>query len=331
LLRLARLRFDQAGLAAEAYAGTPVELHEVLRFAPAQPHLPTVHLDRALNVMRPRDRAAVAEFTSRFAGRVGGLVAHDKPEMADNTDELVAALTELGRHAESTPGAPWFFLEYAASLDPEWFAELARRIRDVPKVSVCVDIGHVGIAQARRSFRWRHPQLDLAALQPQDPRLPELVDDVQQAVEAALPAVLELTGALGEIGKPAHFHLHDGHPLISGLSDHFSFLTLLPVPLPAHDGAYSLPPMYGPDGLRAILDRALDAFGRSRVSLTLEIHQAEGRLPLGDGASLFGHWPDTTNAERCNYWLSVLVQNAVLARSFLRAREDQALRLSSTG
>jgi len=38
----------------------------------------------------------------------------------------------------------------------------------------------------------------------------------------------------------------------------------------------------------------------------------EGRLPLGDAAFLFPNWPDTTDAERMNYWLNVLSENALL-------------------
>jgi hypothetical protein len=54
------------------------------------------------------------------------------------------------------------------------------------------------------------------------------------------------------------------------------------------------------------------------ASLTLEIHQAEGRLPLGDAARLFRHWLDLTNAERMNYWLSVLAENTVLLSTALQ-------------
>jgi hypothetical protein len=317
LLRLARLRFDQVGLAAEVYAGTPDELERMLQFAPAAPRLPMVHLDRGLDMLRPQGRDAVKIFMSRFAGRVGGLVVHDKPEMARHTDALVQAMTELGRHAASTAGAPWLFLEYAAGLELDWFAELAQRLRDVPAVSLCVDIGHVGVSEARRNFRQHHPQLDLTALHREDERLPELVDLVQESVAGALPAVLELTRRLGGVAKPVHYHLHDGHPLVPGLADHFSFLTQLPVPFPLKNGRYSLPPMYGPRGLAAILDAAMQGLGRTGVSFTLEIHQAEGQLPLDDAADLFRHWADTTNAQRTNYWLSVLVQNAILARSAL--------------
>jgi hypothetical protein len=69
--------------------------------------------------------------------------------------------------------------------------------------------------------------------------------------------------------------------------------------------------MYGPDGLAAIVSAASGTCPDG-VSFTLEIHQVEGRLPLGDAAGLFPHWRDTTNAERMNYWLSVLSDNALL-------------------
>jgi hypothetical protein len=42
------------------------------------------------------------------------------------------------------------------------------------------------------------------------------------------------------------------------------------------------------------------------------MHQVEGRLPLGDAAFLFPNWPDTTDAERMNYWLNVLSENVLL-------------------
>ena len=149
-------------------------------------------------------------------------------------------------------------------------------------------------------------------------RLPDLVADVQSAVASALPALLGLTRSLGRIGAPLHFHLHDGHPLVPGLSDHFSFLMRLPIPFD-HEGRRSLTPMYGPPGLSRIVRTAIDACGADRVSFTLEIHQAEGRLPLADAAGLFPHWRDLTNAERMNYWLSVLAENGVLATGAVEA------------
>jgi len=158
-------------------------------------------------------------------------------------------------------------------------------------------------------------------LNPGDARLPQLADDVQAAVASALPAVLELTRSLGRVGKPFHVHLHDGHPLIPGLSDHFSFLTQVPVPFD-HHGRRSLDPLYGPAGLAAIVRATVDAGGRG-ASLTLEIHQAEGRRPLGDAAGLFGHWRDRTNAERMNHWLAVLAENALLVRCALEPGQQR--------
>ncbi len=85
----------------------------------------------------------------------------------------------------------------------------------------------------------------------------------------------------------------------------------------SHGSRRSLSPMYGPAGLAAIVQASIEACGAEQASLTLEIHQAEGRLPLGDASALFRHWRDLTNAERMNYWLSVLAQNNMLVTSFL--------------
>jgi hypothetical protein len=317
LLRLARLRFAEAGLAAEVYADTPSQLETVLRFVPPESRPPMVHLNRAVNLLRERDRESVEDFASLFRGRVSGFVVHDQREMATKIDDLVAAMRDLESRLTSRPDAPYVFLEYAAGLDTATFVEIARRLRDAERVSVCIDIGHVGIEEARRSFASWHPGLDLLRLTPQDARLPELVGDVQAAVALALPAVLEMTSAVGAIGKPVHFHLHDGHPISPGLSDHFGFLTRVAIPFD-YEGRRSLDPMYGPGGLDRIVRAVVRHCAAGQASLTLEIHQAEGRLPLGDAVRLFRHWQDLTNAERMNYWLSVLSENNVLVSSALR-------------
>jgi len=187
---------------------------------------------------------------------------------------------------------------------------VAERLRAAGRVSCCIDVGHIGIRQASAVFWLRHPGLGLGHLGPDDDRLPDLIDDVQDAVRSCLPTVLEVIRSLGQIGKPVHFHLHDGHPLIPGLSDHFSFLTRLPVPF-SYEGRRSLGTMYGPTGLAAIVSAAVEACPQG-ASFTAEVHQAEGRLPLADAARLFPHWRDLTNAERMNYWLSVLSENTML-------------------
>ena len=107
----------------------------------------------------------------------------------------------------------------------------------------------------------------------------------------AVRDVLDVIRSIGSVGKHLHFHLHDGHPLIPGLADHFSFLIRLPIPF-SYQGRRSLSMMYGPGGLA--VRRVGGHRGRppAGVSFTLEIHQVEGRLPLADAAPLFSHWRD---------------------------------------
>jgi hypothetical protein len=311
LLRLAGLRFAQTGLAAEVYADTPGELDHVLKFVPPHPRLPMVHLNRNTNLLHERSRALVADFAGRFAGRVAGLVVHDKREMGAQTDRLLTVTRELNARLCERPGGPVVYLEYAAGLEPGWFVEVAERLQEAERVSCCIDIGHIGIRQAAARFAQRHPGLSLRDLSPGDGRLPDLIADVQAAVADAAADLLDVIRSIGRLGKHVHFHLHDGHPLIPGLADHFSFLARLPIPF-SYQGRESLTMMYGPGGLASIASAAIGACPPQAVSFTLEIHQVEGRLPLADAASLFPHWTDTTNAERMNYWLSVLSDNGML-------------------
>ena len=303
LLRLAARRFAEAGMPAEVYADTPDDLERLLRYVPEHETLPVVHLHRAVNLLDPAGRATVDTFAARFAGRLAGIVVHDRPSMRDRTAEVVDALRDVGRPRPDQPGRPVVFLEYATGFGPAWYADLAVRIADVELASVCIDVGHVGIEVGRQALAG----VELATLTPQSAAA------VQDATRAALPVVLDLVRAIGPLGKTLHLHLHDGHPLIPGLADHFSFLTRVPVPF-AVDGRRSLDPMYGPAGLAEILRVTTQACGTGQASFTLEIHQVEGRLPVPD-TDLFGHWRDLTNAERMNYRLAVLADNHLLARA----------------
>src|SRR6266550_4786867 len=148
LLRLAELRFAQMGTAAEVYADTPDQLEHVLRFVPPHPRLPVVHLSRGVNVLHGRDRALVREFADRFAGRVAGLVVHDKREMGAQTDRLLAGMRELNGRLCQRPGSPLVFLEYAAGRDRRWFIEGAERLQAPERVSCCMTVGTIGLGQA---------------------------------------------------------------------------------------------------------------------------------------------------------------------------------------
>ena len=227
------------GVAAEVYADTPGELEHVLRFVPPHPRLPVVHLNRNTNLLHEQSRDLVVEFAGRFAGRVAGLVVHDKREMGAQTDRLLTVMRELNARLCERPGGPAVFLEYAAGLEPGWFVEVAERLQEAERVSCCIDIGHIGIRQAAARFAHRHPGLSLRDLSPGDGRLPDLVADVQAAVADAAADLLDVTRSIGRLGKHVHFHLHDGHPLIPGLADHFSFLARLPIPF-SYQGRESL-------------------------------------------------------------------------------------------
>jgi hypothetical protein len=318
LLQLAKLRFTQAGLGVEVYADSPDELEHLLELAPSHEFLPMVHLSREINLLHEQDCSIVETFAARFAKRVAGFVVHDNAEMGQQTNRLVEVLREVGARLERGKGSPSIFLEYAVGLEPEWFIEVAERVRDVARVSCCIDVGHVGIKQACASFVRQHPGLELSTLSAEDDRLPALVEDVQRAIGTALPTVLEMTRSLGALGKLLHVHLHDGHPLFRSLSDHFSFLIRVPIPF-SYEGRRSLSTLYGPSGLKKIVSSAVGACCPGGVSFTLEIHQAAGRLPLADAAGLFHHWKNVTNGERMNYWLSVLSENALLVDEFVRS------------
>ena len=296
LLELAGLRFAQAGLAAEVYADTPGELEHVLRFVPPHPHLPVVHLNRGLDILHERGRAAVREFAGRFAGRIAGLVVHDKREMTEQTDRLLAVLRELNARLRERPDGPFFFLEYAAGLEPGWFVELAEKLQDAERVSCCIDIGHLGNRQASARFARSHPGLNLVDLNPGDGRLPDLAADVQDAVHSALGDVLDVTRAIGRLGKHVHFHLHDGHPLIPGLADHFSLLTRLPIPF-SYQGRRSLSMMYKPGGLAAIVPAAIAAAAcrKSRSRWRSTRSKAGSRSPTPHRCFLTGGTPPMRN------------------------------------
>jgi hypothetical protein len=316
LLQLAGLRFAEAGMQAELYADTPEQLESGLRFVPPHPALPTAHLSRYINLLRDDGQRQVQAFARQFAGRLRGVVVHDQPGMDGRVPEVVTAMRNAT--AGRSPDTPLVFLEYAAGMEPERFTDLARQLADVEGASVCVDIGHVGIRESRRRLEATHPGLDLATLSRDGAAAPGLVADVQAAARSSVDVVLEMIEAIGQVGKPAHFHLHDGHPLIPGLSDHFSFLTRVPVPF-TWEGRSSLAPMYGLCGLDQVLAAIVGHCAPGGSSATLEIHQSEGRLPLANAAGLFGHWTDLTNAERMNYRLSVLAGNHLIATTMLGA------------
>jgi phosphoglucan,water dikinase len=314
LLSLAQLRFRQAGLGAEYYAETTEELEHLLKFRPSDEAPAIVHLARGIDLFRDEDRRRVTDFSGRFRGRIYGMVLHDQKEIIDRIDDYAALLGDLEKDMKKD--ACYLFIEYASGLAPETFIELFEKIRELARVSCCIDTGHLGLHCAHAFFAAHHPGRDMFSIKPDDPSLSLFIKDIQAAVESALDEVLSLIRMLAAIGKPLHFHLHDGHPLsVSSpfrVSDHLSFFEQIPIPF-EHGGKNLLAPLFGPSGLSRIVDEALK-IGKEKVSFTIEIHPSGARLPLGDAAHLFGRWKDNGNAERMNNWLSVIAANSRLVQ-----------------
>jgi hypothetical protein len=316
LLRLAQKRLGEAGLGAELYPGSPEHLAGLLRFRPER--LPcTAHLPRDIDLLQARDRRRVEEFARTAAGQLYGLVVHDRLELAEAPERAVEAFRDIDRALKGIPDAPPVFVEYAAGLEPDAFAELFEAGFEARRVSAAIDVGHVGIAAIRSSYRRRHPEQDACALRPDSPGLGEHIEDLQDSVAQALPTVTGLIRRLARLGKPLHFHLHDGHPLSTlsrfGVSDHLGFLQAIRLPFP-YRGRHLIEGMFGLAGLQRILTTAVTGLEPAKLSFTLEMHPQPGRTPLREHAELFGHWRDRSNAEAMNYWLDLLLDNAALVR-----------------
>lgn len=318
LLRLAQTRLGQAGLGGEFYPGSPEHLQRLLEYRPQS--LPcTAHLPRNINLLRQSGRADLMDFARVAAGRLHGLVLHDQLEFCQRPEQTLNAFQELDRLLSGITHAPVVFVEYAAGLEPDFFASLFERSQELCKLSATIDVGHVGIYVCRSTYRQQNPHEDVCALRPDSPGLRQKIDAIQQAASSALPAVVGLIARLAELEKPLHFHLHDGHPLSTlsrfGVSDHLSFLQQIHLPF-AYRGRNSVKGMFGVSGLHEIINTATGN-NATPVSFSLEMHPVEGRTPLEGNAQLFSHWRDTSNAERMNYWLDMIENNATLVREAL--------------
>ncbi len=315
LLRLAQVRFEEAGLGAELYPVSPDQLRQQLAFRPAGRPC-TAHLPRSLNLLRPEARDHVLVFAAVGARSVEGLIVHDHAQFGDRPDEVAAAFHDMDRRLAEIPNGPRLFVEYAAGLEPDVFAALFERTQDLRHVSACVDVSHVGIQVCRTAYGRTFPGVDVCSLK-HAPDLAARLDGIQAAVREALPAVVALVQRLARLGKPLHFHLHDGHPLSTlsryGVSDHLGFLQEIRLPV-AYQGRQRVGGMFGPAGLRALVEAARGGLPGERLSFMLEVHPQEGRVPLGEHGHLFAHWKDAANAERMNFWLEMLLANAVLLR-----------------
>ena len=320
LLALARRRFRDAGLGTEFYAETPAELDQLLHFRPTSKTLAVAHLGRGLNLFSDESHDHIVAFARRFKSQLFGLVIHDQIEISWSFDDYLKALIRLTNRLKKIDDSPWIFIEYAVGLHPELFIQLFEAMEGIVRIGCGFDIGHVGLWQTRAAYAANHPDEDVCALWPGHPELPKVIEDVQDAVDSAITAVVGVIQALSKIKTMVHFHLHDGHPLSTlspfGISDHLSFFEKIDIPFNFKRKKH-LNLMFGPKGLLHIVTEAMNQLGPERVSFSLEIHPTKGRLPLGEYGRLFDHWQDKTNAEKMNFWLSVLIENYHLVRKAL--------------
>lgn len=319
LLRLAQAQLESAGMGAEVYPASVAQALADWQYVPRGLRRHIVHLPRTWDVCSANDRGLVLAFARSLAGRVRGLVLHDQPDWPRRTDALAAALADLDRQLATVEGEPMLFLEYAAGLTPDTYANIVQRLVHLPRVSACIDTGHVTAFVAKGWMTERHPRLQITSVDPADPGLGALAADLREAARRATEALVGLADRLASIGKPMHFHLHDGHLLSRlsryGVSDHLPFGQTIPVGTAlAGDGA--LPTMLGSEGLGRVLAAVRAHLSAADVSLTLELHPhlRLARKPLGSWASWFRHWTDLTNAELTHAWLDQVTEQAALVR-----------------
>ena len=312
LLSLARLKFEKCLMGAEMYAENIDELNWLFGFKPQSQSPVVVHLPRCIDIQQDLDIQAILDFARAFENRVYGYVVHDTKALVDNFDQYVWAVRELDSQLNTMENRPYLFIEYAAGVELQSFIDLFITIKDLQLTSACIDIGHIGIWQIRKTYRQRHYDQDICALHPAQPELYHLMDDIEYAVNSGLKAVLYCVRALGILKKPTHFHLHDGHPLSTvspyGVSDHLSFFQEIPIPF-EYRGSRVVRPMFQPNGLKQIIRQALASFPSHAMSFTLEIHPSWDKIPLHNVGWLFEHWIDKTNAELMNAWLLTLCRN----------------------
>ncbi len=316
LLELAQFRFRRSGLLPEYHAGDVAERNRMERFHPAPERAGVLHLPRGLDLFRRDTREYIAHIGTAGTGSLLGMVVHDQEEIRHDFGGYREALADLNRRLEGADTLK-LFVEYAVGLDPELYCRTIEAAADLSAITACIDIGHVGIRQARHCYEQRFPGRRLDAAETGSQGILERMPAVQEAVRAGCPAVVEMISRLAALEKPVHFHLHDGHPLVEnqyGVPDHRSFLHR-PV---VHIGREStrLEPLFGRRGIALILDAVRRSFPTDAVSLTLEIHETLEREALdNESLPLFSHWRDKTNAEKMNHWLLLLAANANLLRS----------------
>lgn len=321
LLELAQRRLTAAGVGAEFYPTNLRDLQESLEFRPLTEARYTMHLPRDIRLLDGgRGAERIAAFAARSRVDAYGLIIHDQPEMATRPDEYLDAVRRLNDRLLAIDRSPHLFIEYAVGLDIPGFISFFERVQGCERVSACLDISHLGIKIARQTYAEIYPGQDVCDLYPDHPDLPAKIEAVITACASATPTLLRVIRAIGRLGKPLHFHLHDGQPLSTlspfGVSDHLSFTQEIRIPF-EYRSARRVPLLFGRAGLAQIVTTALATLPPEKLSFMIEVHPQFDRRDLGDEAGLFANWVDTENAEIMNGWLELLLENVRFLREAL--------------
>ncbi|MBF0197473.1 MAG: hypothetical protein HQL32_07170 [Planctomycetes bacterium] len=323
LLEMARSRFEKNEIGAEVYAGSPEELRWLLSIQPKNTAPLVVHLPRYLNLLKDEHLETISLFIQAGEHWVYGYVLHDTKELESNPSSYYRALQKVQILLLDAGSTAMFFLEYAAGISIDSFADIFRKAEPLTQVSACVDTGHVGIRQVRKAFNAKNDTLDPCSLTVHSPELQNeaIYSLLEESTRTALPHLLTLLVELQSLGKPIHIHLHDGHPLSEyspyGVSDHLGFFESFS--LLSGSKELKLPTLYGPSGLKKIIN-ALDGNVAKNVnSITLEFHPIVGRHRDLDEEDLvlFQHWDVLDNAKCMNEWLHNIERHVGLIKGFL--------------
>lgn len=314
LLRLFQAKFEAAGLGAEIYPGDLAEALHTWRFVPGSPSRHMVHLPRHWDVFAQDDRRHLLDMAHALDGRARGLVLHDGGDWFTRRGELMAALGELDEGLSQCGDPVMLFVEYAAGLELDQFAQLIEAAASLSRVSACIDTGHVTVFTARAVLRRLAPEVnteDPATLERIPPE--RLMSAVETAQEQARASLVALARRLARLAKPLHVHLHDGHLFsrwsIFHVSDH------APIGWDAASSGHG-PSLLGAKGVADFLRALLVGDQLGRTSITIEVHPGRGqaRQPLGPHAPLFAHWSDLSHAEMTHAWIDLMLAQHRLVR-----------------
>lgn len=311
LLYLGRDRYERAGMGAEIHPSNPDHLSQILKVLP-NGRSSTVHLPYSV-ALDHDDTDIIRDFVFAGGSEISGYVLHDTMLYREDLDKGLEYIKKLsGKLQGKSDGV--VYVEYAVGLPFEVYYDLAQKIKDLPNIGVCIDIGHLAINATVADFYKKHPSIYVRDLKPDSDMSMETYHKIDESVCNGRRDSFSIIEALCKVGASVHFHLHDGHPMSTfspyGVCDHLPFFWEIPTFLPE---VGSIGGIYGILGLRRVLEIALGNISDEKLTFTLEIHPQPGQKELDiELLQYFSNWTDLTNAKSMNFWMDLVIQNAMI-------------------